>query len=74
MRTGAFNHKGFVFVNDYRFVLILHSGLSRGHDKQVIMRMTVLFVQGTYGMVRDVMRYAQQDNGTLNVVLKMVNH
>ena len=41
MRTGAFNHKGFVFVNDYRFVLILHSGLSRGHDKQVIMRMTV---------------------------------
>ena len=36
--------------------------------------MTVLFVQGTYGMVRDVMRYAQQDKGTLNVVLKMVNH
>lgn len=36
--------------------------------------MTMLFVQGTNGMVRDVRRYAQQDNGTLDVVLKMVNH
>ena len=28
MRSDTFNHKGFVFVNDYRFVIIFHSGLT----------------------------------------------